>query len=94
MYVFYSVFASIIVHVASVFVFYFWLDWGFAGICWANINMYITRLIIIFSLVKFGGRFPQPDETEFFSKHTITDICPQLKLNLRATSMNICATCA
>ena len=62
---------------------------GFTAICWATVAMYIARFLINYYMIKCSGRFPQPPNTNFFSKHTTTDLSPQLKLNLKSTAMSV-----
>ena len=35
--------AGTLAHASMVGIFYFWLDWGFAGICWATALMFVVR---------------------------------------------------
>ena len=41
----YSVGAGALTHGICIGIFYFWLDWGFAGICWATAMVFVGRTI-------------------------------------------------
>ena len=69
--------------------FVFVLNWGFDGVCWATGLMFMLRGMIGVSLVKFGGRFPSYDDVHLFSRETITNLWPLLKIDLQGVAMGV-----
>ena len=58
------------------------LDWGFDGICWATGLMFMIRGVLGTALVKLGGRFPPYSDVYLFSKETVSNLWPLLKIDL------------
>ena len=78
-----------VAHGLMSYYFVFVLDWDFDGVCWATGLMFMLRGTIGVSLVKFGGRFPTHDDVYLFSRETVSNLWPLLKIDLQVVAMGV-----
>ena len=78
-------------HTAMVGFFYFYMDWGFTGICWATGLMFFVRCSINVLSVICGDKIKKHPDVHFFSKETISwvGLGPQLKIMTQSLVMSV-----
>ena len=72
-----SVVSGAVTHGVCIFVFYFKLEWGFAGVCWATSMVFIGRLLST-QLCIYYIDFEWYKDVSFMSKETFTNLGPLL----------------
>ena len=66
------------------------LDWGFTGICWATGMVFVGRLLATqLFLVAKADNFTFYEDVRIFSKETITNLSPLVKLSMQTMFMGI-----
>ena len=79
-----------VMHGIFVGILVFWLEWGFTGICWSTAMVFVGRTLgtQIFLRVK-ADSFTQYEDVRLFSKETISNLGPLIKLSVNAMFMGI-----
>ena len=81
--------AAFVSHGLFTFIFYFWLDYGFAGLCWSQGITMFVRFLVNWYCVRFRNNFRTFDDLYFFSSETVTDLGPQIKNSLKVLSQGV-----
>ena len=63
--------------------FYFYLDWGFTGVCWATALMFVFRCAMNVGQVVFLNDLPKHDDVYLFSWETVGNIGPLLCIDMQ-----------
>ena len=68
----------------------FWLEWGFTGICWSTAMVFVGRTLgtQIFLWAK-ADSFTFYEDVRLFSRETVTNLGPLIKLSVNAMFMGI-----
>ena len=80
--------AGAIGHGICIGIFYYWLDWGYSGICWATSVVFVARLLTTLLYVRFHG-FNWHEDVKFFSAETFSNCGPLIEISLGAMFMGI-----
>ena len=76
-------------HAAMIGLFYFYLDWGFTGVCWATALMFVTRGSMNIGQVVFGSELKKFDDVYLFSLETIANPGPLVCISLQQLVMSV-----
>ena len=60
-----------VVHVALIGLFYYLLEWGFAGVCWASALMFLFRCLANVLQVELGSKIEKQNDVHLFSWETV-----------------------
>ena len=59
---------------------YFYLDWGFTGVCWATGFMFLFRCCMNVVQVEFGSQIKKQEGVYLFSRETVSNIGPLISI--------------
>jgi Na+-driven multidrug efflux pump len=76
------------VHLLCIFIFYYALDMGFTGICWATALHFLARFSVNFTLMNCSTHWKKFDDLSLFSKETVSNLGQQISIGLKATAMS------
>ena len=69
---------------------YFWLDWGFTGICWATASVFVARFLTTLLFVHINSdSFTWYEDVKLFSRETVSNLSPMITLCLGSMFMGI-----
>ena len=86
-----AIISGTIAHAAMIGLFYFYLDWGFTGVCWATGLMFVVRFALNVGQVVWGSEIknhPHHD-VHFFSWETVSNILPLLGICTKTFLMSV-----
>jgi Na+-driven multidrug efflux pump len=84
-----STISGAITHSLLIYLFYFTLEWGFTGVCYATAGMFMVRFCVNLGIVLFSGIFETFDDVHLFSRQSTTGYEEQFKLGLGSMAMGI-----
>ena len=85
-----SIATGALTHGALIGILYFGLDWGFTGVCIATASVFVGRFIATMTFVKCkGDSFKWYEDVRLFSRETVTNLKPMIKISVLAMLMGI-----
>ena len=82
--------SATVCHAVCIGLFYFYLDWGFTGICWATAMMFIGKTVATQIFIKcYSKNLKWYDDVKFFSRETVSNLWPILSISLGSMFMGI-----
>jgi multidrug resistance protein, MATE family len=76
------------VHLICIFIFYYKLQMGFTGICWATALHFLARFLVSFLLMMYSNHWKTFDDLSFVSAETFSNLGQQISIGLKATAMS------
>ena len=84
-----SILAGCIMHASMIGILVYGLDLGYDGVVWATASMTFAKSISTFLFVRMDKKVKWFDDVRFFSKETVTNLGPIVKLCLMSMLMGI-----
>lgn len=70
-------------------IFYFWLDLGFTGICWATSMVFVGRFVCAQFFIRFSSCYKWFDDVHLFSRETVSNLGPMIAVCTSSMFMGI-----
>ena len=82
---------GVLFHGSCIGLFYYYLDWGFTGICWATAMVFVGRTIAaqIYIRCVVADKIKWCDDVLMFSNETVSNLGPMIKVCLMSMFMGI-----
>ena len=84
-----SILAGCIMHASMIGILVYGLDLGYDGVVWATASMTFAKSIATFTFVRLDKKVKWFDDVRFFSKETVTNLGPIVKLCIMSMLMGI-----
>ena len=81
--------SGVIFHSTCIGVLYFGLDLGYTGIVWSTGMVFVGRFIGVQTFVRCRKDFKYFDDVQLFSRETVSNLGPMIKISLLAMLMGI-----
>lgn len=72
-----------LLHSTLMWYFYFVLDWGFEGVCWATSCMFFFRCVFLICLVLLSEKIKKFDDVNLLTWETVSNLTPLVTLGFK-----------